>query len=335
MAMPKIPNDTLSTEDHDGTSHEWERALIHRLALEAVTEQRRARRWGILFKSLIFIYISIILVLFAEPDWPDLSSLRKVGEWHTALVDIKGVIASDAKANAEDIASSLRKAFEDDKTRGVILRINSPGGSPVQASLIYDEIRRLRKKYPDIPVHAVAADWCASGGYFIAAAADRIYASRASIVGSIGVVVNGFGFVDTLKSLGVERRLLTAGEHKAILDPFSPAKDFDTHHMQGVLDQLHQQFIHAVQEGRGARLTNDPQLFSGLFWSGEEAVKLGLVDGIGDVDTVAREVIGAESVVDFTAKKDFLKRITEQLGTRIVTAMAEMVGGPSTGLLIQ
>ncbi|CAK0761436.1 protease IV [Gammaproteobacteria bacterium] len=333
--MPMTSNDNLAPEaDHD-TSRDWERALIHRLALEAVTEQRRARRWGILFKLLIFIYIAIILVVFLEPDWPDLLSLNRVGESHTALVDVKGVIASDAKANAEDIVSSLRKAFEDDKTKGVILRINSPGGSPVQAGLVYDEIRRLRKKYPDIPIHAVVADLCASGGYFIAAAADRIYANRASIVGSIGVLMNGFGFVDTLKTLGVERRLLTAGEHKALLDPFLPTKRFDAQYIQSVLDQLHQQFIHAVQEGRGNRLTNDPQLFTGLFWSGEESLKLGLVDGFGDVGYVAREIIGAEPVVDFTAKKDFIRRLSEQFGTRIVTAMVEMMGGFGTGWLIQ
>jgi protease-4 len=296
---------------------QWERQVLEKLASSALDEQRRARRWGIFFKLLAFAYLFLLLFLFKAEmlEFGETAS----GEKHTALVEIQGVIAADSEARADHVIGGLRKAFEDKHTAGVILRINSPGGSPVQAGYINDEIRRLREKYKDIPVYAVITDLCASGGYYIAAAADKIYVDKASIVGSIGVIMNGFGFVETMEKLGVERRLLIAGEHKALFDPFSPEKPEESAHLQAMLNQIHQQFIDTVKQGRGERLKDDPKLFSGLVWSGEEAIALGLADELGSSSYVAREVIKAETIVDFTPKKDYLERFAKRFGA----AMAE------------
>ncbi len=296
----------------------FERKLIADLLSAAVTEQRRARRWGVFFKSLLAVYLLALLVLSHGGDlWPKSFS----GAGHTALIEIEGVVGSDSKASADEVVTGLREAFEDPRTKGVILRIDSPGGSPVHAGYINDEIYRLRAKYPDIPIYAVIADTCASGGYYIAVAANRIYADKASLVGSIGVATRGFGFVGTLDRLGIERRLWTAGEHKAFLDPFSPAKPEDVAHLKGVLSQVHRQFVEVVKKGRGERLKDDPSLYSGLVWTGEEAVALGLVDALGSSGFVAREVIGAEEIVDFTHEAPVLERLSENLGGAVAKVL--------------
>lgn len=245
---------------------------------------------------------------------------------HTALVEVEGVIADDSNASADNVITGLRAAFKDKNTQGVILRINSPGGSPVQAGYINDEIVRLREQYPDVPLYAVITDICASGGYYVAAAADKIYADKASIVGSIGVLMDGFGFVGAMERLGVERRLLTAGEHKGFLDPFSPARQEDIAHVQGMLKEIHQQFIATVQKGRGARLKESDDLYSGLMWTGEQSLEMGLVDALGSSSHVAREVIGAENIVDFTPHANYLDRFAERIGM----ALGEMLLSTTT-----
>jgi protease-4 len=250
---------------------------------------------------------------------------------HTALVEVDGVIASDSEASADLIVTGLRAAFKDKNTKGVILRINSPGGSPVQAGYVYDEIKRLRKKHENTKVYAVIVDVCASGGYYIAAAADEIYADKASLVGSIGVLMNGFGFVGTMDKLGVERRLITAGEHKGMMDPFSPLKKEDQQHMQNMIDGVHQQFINVVKEGRGDRLKDNPDLFSGLIWNGDESVELGLVDALGSSSYVAREIIGAEKIVDFTPRANFIDRFANQLGASVAKMMMQTLGSQNMG----
>jgi protease-4 len=264
-----------------------------------------------------------LLALF--PDYWSETAIG--GKAHTALVELEGVIAVDEKASADNVVTGLRDAFEDKNTKGVILRINSPGGSPVQSSNIHKEILRLREKYPDIPLYAVVSDMCASGGYYVAAAADKIFVNESSVIGSIGVLMNGFGFVDAMQELGIERRLLTAGEHKGILDPFSPLTAFDREHAKTLLENLHQTFIAAVKAGRGDRLkADDEKLFSGLFWSGEEGVALGLADGVGSASYVAREVVGEEELVDFTTKGDPLERLAKRLGAAAGETFARFSG---------
>ena len=290
----------------------WERDLLEKLATASITEQRRSRRWGIFFKLLGFAYLLTLLVLLIPGLQPD--TAIKAAKEHTAIIEIKGVIADDSDASADNVITALRSAYEDKKTKGIILRINSPGGSAVQAGYIYDEIRRLREKHDEIPVYAVVTDMAASGGYYIAAAADEIYVDKASIVGSIGVLMSTFGLEEGMKKLGIERRLLTAGEHKGILDPFSPLKVEEKQHLQEMLDQVHQQFIQAVKAGRGERLKEDPKLFSGLFWSGEESIRLGLADATGSSSYVARELIGAETLVDYTESEDLLERFAKRIG---------------------
>jgi protease-4 len=293
---------------------DWHKQLVEKLATDALKERRRTRRWGIFFKLLTFAYLGALLFLLLPEDWT--GQTMGADEPHTALVELEGVIAPTSKASADKVVTGLRKAFEDDNTQAVVLRINSPGGSPVQSSYIHKEIKRLREKYPDIPVYAVVSDMCASGGYYVAAAADEIYVNESSVVGSIGVLMNGFGFVDTLEKLGVERRLLTAGEHKGILDPFSPIEPFDQQHVKSLLGDLHREFIDAVKAGRGDRLAaSDEALFNGLFWSGRQSIELGLADAIGSASYVAREVVGAEDLVDFTAKEDALSRLADRLGS--------------------
>lgn len=298
---------------------DFEQNLVNRIAWEAVAEQRRARRWGIFFKFFFAGYLVLILLLYLPASW--YGGKIMVGK-HTALIDIEGVIGTDSEANADYIVSGLRAAFEDKNTAGVILRINSPGGSPVQAGYVNDEIKRLRELYPDIPLYAVIADICASGGYYIAAAAEKIYANKASIVGSIGVIMSGFGFVDAIHKLGIERRLITAGESKGFLDPFSPQKSEDVEHIDGVLNDVYQQFIDVVKAGRGDRLKSDDKIFSGLIWSGEESIDLGLVDALGSAGFVAREVIGAEDIVDFTLRDTYFERFARQVGTAVASAIS-------------
>jgi len=237
-------------------------------------------------------------------------------------MDVTGGISSQSDASADRIVAGLRAAFADEDTAGVILRVNSPGGSPVQAGYIYDEIRRLRAIHPQVPLYAVITDVCASGGYYIAAAADRIYADKASVVGSIGVIMNGFGFVEAMKTLGVERRAFTAGNNKALLDPFSPLRDDEVEHVRGMLENIHNQFVDVVRRGRGDRIKSDEQLFSGLIWTGEQGVALGLVDELASAGHVAREVIGEENVVDFTPRRGVLDRLASRIGTSLGKSLA-------------
>ena len=305
----------------------WERTVLEKLALSAIQEQRRTRHWSILFKTLGFLYLFIVLFLAAGWFRSDGVSLPKT---HTALIDLQGVIAAD-QASADMVIGSLQGAFEDKKTKGVILRINSPGGSPVQAGQIYDEIRRLRALHPKIPLYAVVDDICASGGYYVAAGADRIFVDKASIVGSIGVLMDGFGFTQTMEKLGVERRLLTAGENKGFLDPFSPADPEQQAIARQMLEEIHGQFIGVVREGRGKRLKETPDMFSGLVWSGEKSIQLGLADGLGTVESVARDVIKAEEIVDYTQQESFAERLAGRLGAAMATALTPF-GKPGASL---
>ncbi|MDP2111369.1 MAG: S49 family peptidase [Thiobacillus sp.] len=294
----------------------WERDVLEKLALSAVQEQRRSRHWSILFKTLGFLYLFIVLFLAAGWFRSDGVSLPKA---HTALVDLQGVIAAD-KTSADSVISSLQGAFEDKKTQGVILRINSPGGSPVQAGQIYDEIKRLRALHPKVPLYAVVDDICASGGYYVAVGADKIFVDKASIVGSVGVLMDGFGFTETMQKLGVERRLLTAGENKGFLDPFSPVDPKQQAFAKQMLEEIHAQFIAVVREGRGKRLKETPETFSGLVWSGEKSIQLGLADAFGTVESVARDVIKAEDIVDFTRQDSLFERLAGRLGATMAKA---------------
>lgn len=308
--------------------NEWERGVLEKLAMSAIQEQRRARHWSIFFKVLTFGYLFIVLFLFL--GWMGDKSEGSLSGKHTALIDLHGVISADSNANADNIIASLQEAFKDTNTQGVILRINSPGGSPVQSGYINDEIRRLRALYPKTPLYVVVEDMCASGGYYIAAAADKIYVNKASIVGSIGVLMDGFGFTGTMEKLGVERRLMTAGENKGFMDPFSPRNAKHEEFTKAMLGEIHQQFIEVVKQGRGKRLHETPEMFSGLFWSGEQSIKMGLADEIGSVDSVARDVIKEENIVDFTAHEGIADRLAKKLGAGVASAFpgfGAQVGG--------
>lgn len=305
-----------SNESHRESG--WERELLERLAFASLQEQRSRRRWGIFFKLLGFAYLVVLLVVLSGVAGGPSHTKEK----HTALIDLLGVIDSDGDSSAESVVAALNEAFKTANVMGVVLRINSPGGSPVQSSIIYDEIKRLRAKYPEKPLHVVVEDVCASGGYFVASAADRIYVNRASIVGSIGVLMDGFGFSGSMEKLGVERRLLTAGENKGFLDPFSPQEPRHRRHAQVLLDDIHRQFIDVVRKGRGNRLRETPEMFSGLMWTGQQSMALGLVDDFGTVDSVARDVIKAETVVDYTLHRSLTDRIAQRFGTAMGNAVA-------------
>ncbi len=306
----------------DGNETNWERKVLEKLALEALAEQRRGRRWGIFFKLLGFGYLAVLLVLAL-----DLGQGEKFadGAKFTALVELSGVIKAKGDANAEHVISGLQAAFEDKHTAGVILRINSPGGSPVQSGIINDEMRRLRAAHPEIPLHVVVEDVCASGGYYVAAAADKIFVDKASIVGSIGVLMDGFGFTGTMEKLGVERRLLTAGESKGFLDPFSPQNENHKDHAKQMLGEIHQQFIDVVRKGRGKRLKETPEMFSGLMWSGAKSIELGLADGYGTVDSVARDVFNASDIRDFSVRQNFAEKFAKQFGANMAEGMANVL----------
>ena len=312
-----------------GDEKAWK--LLEQTLQAGVVEQRRARRWGIFFKLLAFVYLFGALALFSPAL--KLDKAASSAEHHTALIEVRGMIMADEEASADNIVSSLRAAFEDKKTKGIVLRINSPGGSPVQSGYIYDEIRRLRGEYPQTKVYAVISDLGASGAYYIASAADEIYADKASLVGSIGVTAASFGFVEAMEKLGVERRVYTSGEHKAFLDPFQPQKEEETRFWKGVLETTHRQFIESVRQGRGERLKADeyPELFSGLVWSGEQALQLGLVDALGSASYVAREVIGQKEMVDFTQRDTPFDRFAKRLGTSVADRIALWMGfqGPT------
>ena len=304
----------------------WQKDVLETIATEGLKEQKRTRRWGIFFKLLTFTYLFVLLALFYPST--DLSHGLKPGEKHTALVNLKGIIAPGSDASADKIITALRKAFEHKDTAGVILRINSPGGSPVQSGYIYDEILRLREKYPNTPMHAVITDICASGGYYVAAAAEKIYADQASIVGSVGVRMDNFGFVEAMKKLGIERRTLTAGENKALLDPFAPVDPKVNKHLQGLLANVHGQFINAIKQGRGDRLKEVEGMFEGLIWTGDQSVEIGLVDELASSSQVARDVIGSEQIVDFTLQPDLFERFSKAVSTQMANILLEMTVSP-------
>jgi protease-4 len=308
--------------ESDQKSAGWEKAVLEKLAYSAIEEQRKSRRWGIFFKLMTFAYLAIVLGLLAYPNF---EAEMKTTTQHAAVIDVLGIIAEGEVANADTIIQALRDAIKDKNTKGVILNINSPGGSAVQAAYVYDEIRRQKAEHPNLPIYAVVGDMCASGGYYIAAASDKIYVSPASILGSIGVIMNGFGFSNVLEKLGVERRLLTAGEHKAMLDPFSPVKEQESKHMQTLLDQVHKQFIAAVKQARGDRLKETTDMFSGLVWTGEEGVKLGLADDFGSVDSVARQVFGTEEKLNFTPEERLIDRLAGKMGATFAHTLGTMI----------
>ncbi len=305
----------------------WEKDLVTKLAESSLKEQRSSRRWSVFFRFLMFSYLVFIIVAFVDLD----GFMRDAGgasEKHTAIVDIKGLIAEGEKANAEDIISALRDALDSEDVEGVILSINSPGGSPVQSGIIYDEIVRLRAKFPTKPVYAVVADISASGGYYIAAAAEKIYADKASIIGSIGVRMDSFGVEGAMKALGIERRLLTAGENKAMLDPFSPINENAQKHLKLMLDEIHQQFIKAVKDGRGDKIKETEGMFSGLVWTGAKSVELGLIDGLANEAYVAREMFKTKTMVDYTVKEDVLQRFADKMGAGVKSSINSMFASP-------
>lgn len=291
----------------------WERKTLEKLLFAAYEEQKSRRRWSIFFRTAILLFLFLILLASVEFGKDADTHVR-----HTAMIDLQGVIQPKGESNAENIIAALNSAYEQQHVAGVILRINSPGGSPVQAGMVNDEIRRLRSKHPDKPLYAVVEDMCASGGYFVAVAADRIYVNQASIVGSIGVLMDGFGFTGTMDKIGVERRLLTAGENKGFLDPFSPQAIQHRAHAQTMLNDIHKQFIDVVKTGRGSRLKETPEMFSGLMWTGAQSIQLGLADELGSVDSVARDVIKAEKVLDYSVKDNIAERFAKRLGAGAV-----------------
>ncbi len=330
------PNDSPSTEPRFSATlpppaapaapsrASWDGAL-EQFARDYLRDRRSERRWRVFFRlAWLLLFAFIVWGIYAQrvggaaPHGP-----------HTALVELRGEIASESEASAENMIASLKSAFEDANSRAVVLRINSPGGSPVQAGIINDEIRRLKAKH-DKRVYAVVDEACASAAYYVAVAADEIYVDKASIVGSVGVLMDSFGFTGTMEKLGVERRLMTAGENKAILDPFSPLSDKHRIYVQAMLDQIHQQFIVVVRQGRGQRLKETPETFSGLFWNGQKAVELGLADKLGNLDYVAREVVKAEEVIDYTAKENVAERLAKRLGASIGAGAVRALRGMAT-----
>jgi protease-4 len=308
--------------DNDG---QWERGLIEKLATEALKEQRRARRWGIFWKLLAFVYVTVVIVLAI--DWKEVAEAKSAR--HTALIDVRGVIGPGTDSSADKVMLALQAAFKDKNTQGVVMRINSPGGSPVQAQSIFDEMKRLRQKHPEIPLYVVIEDLCASGGYYVAAAADRIYVARGSIVGSIGVRMDSFGVVGLMEKLGVESRLITAGKNKALLDPFRPMDEAHKQIVVELVDEIHNQFIKAVKDGRGKRLKETPEIFSGLIWTGAKSVELGLADGFGGLDYVAREVVKAEDIVDYTQKENLAEKFARRFGAGAMSSLLDFAARSS------
>jgi protease IV len=306
------PPSSRAVEPGAAISAGWERATFEKLMFATLAEQRSARRWRIFFRLAW-------LVLFAGVLWALLHRVSPTADTsspHTAVIEIKGEIAAGADTGAEEVVAAMKTAFEDSGAQAVVLLINSPGGSAVQAGIIYDEIARMKAKYKK-PIYAVVEESCASAAYYIASATDKIFVDKASIVGSIGVLMDGFGFTGLMDKLGVERRLMTAGENKGFLDPFSPQTDKQRAFAQGMLDQIHKQFINAVKTGRGKRLKETPEMFSGLFWTGQQAVDLGLADQLGNLDFVAREVVKAEELVDYTRRDNVAERLAKKFGASI------------------
>lgn len=320
MDNPQPPNN----------SSDWERRTLEKLVFSALNEQKASRRWGIFFKVLGFVYLTLVLAALV-----DRGTETSHQERHTALIELTGTIEHRGAANAEKMLEALQAAYKEKNVAGVIVRINSPGGSPVQAGIINDEMRRLRTAHPETPLYVVVEDICASGGYYVAVAADKIYVNRASIVGSIGVLMNGFGFTGTMDKLGVDRRLLTAGSNKGFLDPFSPVNPEQNAIAQTMLDEIHKQFIDVVKAGRGDRLKETPEIFSGLAWTGEQSVKLGLADDFGSVDSVARDVIKAEKVLDYTVKENIAERFAKRFGATAVDSFWKGVAESSASFSLR
>ena len=309
------------TEANNNNNKEWK--LIEKMIMSLGQEQTRSRRWGIFFKLLTFTYLFFAIYLFIpkEVQAPVINSA------HTALIDIKGVIADGQEVNADNVVSGLKNAFEARASKSILLRINSPGGSPVQSAYIFNEILRLRALFPEKKLYAVITDIGASGAYYIAASADEIYANESSLVGSIGVIMGGgFGFEKALAKLGVERRLVTAGKHKSVMDPFLPVKEYEQKHVQNMLNGVHQQFINSVKLGRGDRLKDNPEMFSGLFWNGVDAKELGLIDGFGSPGYVAREIIGYEEIVDYTVRPNPFEAILGRIGSEVTRSLGALMG---------
>ena len=304
---------------------QWERQLLEKIAFASLKEQRAKRRWGIFFKLAILSYLIAVLVLVV--DWG--GSEKLADGKHTALIKLRGTIEASGDASAEKINGALQSAFEDKGTLGIILQINSPGGSPVQSGIVYDEIRRLRTKHPEIPLYVVVEDLCASGGYYIASAADKIFVDKASIVGSIGVLMDGFGFTGTMDKFGVERRLLTAGANKGFLDPFSPQDENQKEHARVLLGEIHKQFIEVVRKGRGKRLKETPEMFSGLMWTGSQSIQMGLADDFGTVDSVARDLIKSENILDYSVKENIAERFAKRLGAEMGQSLGMRLFGSS------
>ena len=302
----------------------WNR-LAEQFARDYLKDRRSERRWRIFFR-LVWV-AAIIALVWAFVSQRNLATTANGP--HTALIEVRGEIAADSEASAENLVAALKSAFEDPGARAIVLRFNSPGGSPVQAGIINDEIRRLKALHKK-KVYAVVEDTCASGAYYIAVAADEIYADKASIVGSIGVLMDGFGFTGIMDKVGVERRLLTAGDNKGMLDPFSPLNEKQVAYAQGMIDQIHEQFITVVKDGRGKRLKVTPETFSGLFWNGEEAVQLGLVDHLGNLDYVAREVVKAEEIIDYTPHENLAERLAKRFGASIGAGAVHALQGSVT-----
>lgn len=307
-------------QDQVETSSRWEREVVEKALLSNVEEHRRTRRWGIFFKLIIIGYILFMTIYWFQ------GKPKQVLKEHVALIDLMGTIGQGQEVDADQVATSLRNAFKEEKVKAVILRINSPGGTPVQSAYIYDEIKRLRGIHPEKKVYAVVVDICASGAYYVAAGADQIYANASSIVGSIGVLLPGFGFVDAMQKVGVEQRSLAAGKNKMFLDPFAPRNPEQVQFAQTLLDNVHQHFIRAVKEGRGDRLKATDETFTGLFWSGDQALKMGLIDGLGSAGYVAREVIGIEDIIDYTTSHSLLDRLASRMGSSMTKQLSSELG---------
>ena len=307
----------MDRNQNENANQNWERQALEHLLLENLKETRKARRWRAVFRVLtLLVMIAVVLAVFDV----HLPGRGMTTEKHTALVALEGEISSSSMANAADINASLTAAFENEHSAGVVLRINSPGGSPVQAGMMNDEIHRLRKLYPAKPFYVVVEDICASGGYYVAVAGDQILVDKASLVGSIGVIMEGFGFTGLMDKLGVTRRMITAGSNKGMLDPFSKENPKQVEMIKGMLDEIHQQFIAVVKAGRGDRLKDNPELFTGRVWSGEQAIKIGLVDGYGTVDSVARDIFKAPDILDYTVKENFAERVAKRFGAEAGSA---------------
>jgi len=317
--------DETSNNNHVPSVSQWERDTLEKLVFATIKEKRSARRWSIFFKLSFLLLAFLCLWAYFDFNFSD-SDADSLGR-HTALIEINGEIDTEGSGAADTVLPALNKAFADTGSAAVILRINSPGGSPVQAGIIVDEILRLRKGYPQKPLYVVVDEICASGGYYIAAAADEIYVNKASIVGSVGVLMDGFGFTGTMDKLGVERRLLTAGENKGFLDPFSPQSVKHKAHAQEMLNEIHSQFISVVRAGRGKRLKETPETFSGLYWTGVRAVEMGLADGYGTVDTVARDIVKAEDIIDYTTHEGLPERVLKKFGASVGTGVVKAVSG--------